>query len=1793
MNKAQNRPTLHKVLSMILALVMVLSLLPLSGFTASDNDAVEGYDYNIMFLDCGRKYFSVSSIKSFIDEASAAGFNYIQLAVGNDGMRFLLDDMSLTVNGTTYSSEQVSAAIHSGNEAYYNFDTDELKQAEMDTIIAYANEKGMGVIPCINTPGHMDAILDAAEALTNETCSYNGSTRTIDVTNSTAASFTEAFLQKYINYFASKGCTLFNMGADEYANDIYTSGSMGFGNLQSDGKYSYYVTYVNEVAGMIKAAGMKPMAFNDGIYFNSKTSYGTFDTDILICYWSSGWSSYSPMPAETLASKGFKLINTHGDYYYVLGGTAQCSADKAKEFDYKTFQGSKVENPAGSMFCIWCDYPSAGTEASVISSTSETITAFGGTLPAVEKFNAVPSSTVYNSSGSTTSSESDVLSVTASGLTNLTCTQTTAPAINDAEAGKIQAYDVTPATADGNYTGSASVSIKIPTGWDTSKVRGFVVNRDKTVTSYTGTVSNDFYTFTASHFSVMGLYQLAAASYTKTEEIELTVGGTATVTQSNVDSSGSITGGDSSIATVNAEYKNIESSTTKVLGSKITSFTTSSTTGVISDGNDNYLVIGSSGEISNTNDINAATEFTVTSTTKNNKTNYTIEGSNDYVLSVSDSSSGRLLYASKESSTTWKYDGDKGFYFQKQGGNSYYLTPSWSISKNSVSSYGNLYSVSTKTGETVQVTEITFTGVTAGYTDIQVGDVLYKITVTDKAPNDAMTSNSITLEHWITNAKVTSTSQGSTYTTTIYSSDASSDDGLAISSKSYNPGYWGAVEVYYWQAVCLDSDNLQTDDGGDDETADGTTLTHIRYHGGAWQYKTAADGTWHYFLSDDQLVAYYLQKTDVTQEITTYTKDYGYDTSSSTITNGGDGKGSVALSFAVVYPDGNISPVESSIYASSTMIFNYWDGRDIGIVAPENNSDYNIARITVTDGKRNRASDDSYWGSNDNWYGTSATSSDSITWDKTTDSSTGKIWYDETVVWDKVTDAGTTPMVNGKVDNITWSAKNTAKLVLIYLEPIEKATNLNVVWYDDNAKTVISSTQVAMKYNQGDAEPTFTDKLMYNSAVIGGNGPWTGKTSTDSDYLPDDAYVENSTGINQLFNKDLLTNTSVTGVYASGLYEYVSANISDDGKTLTLHYNLKATSGKIFVVDFGLPVNIPFADFGLESAATINSVSFDSKDSTQTKKQGTYGTGAIDMTNEVVTYTLTKTLDSQVAIPIYVTFNDSNTIRQQVYIIPASTVYYEDSFAKFNSGKYTANSVENKVEWGTDGTTQENVTQALEALGDKENVYGYDPAYNSSTRYSLGSAHNVTVSAAMAEDENVVWPSATFTFKGTGFDIISLTDNTSGAIYVDVYKGSEATGTPVKRLVVNNYYGYKYENNEWIVSNEAGANPLYQIPVMKVDLTTSDTYTAVITVAYASRQDKTGDSEYTFVLDAIRVYNPMGKDYDYGNDGEKSPSYVEIKKVLLDTSALSKENATGAVFIDGKGSNVTATEYANYGPNHEAYLANSQAIAFQLVASAEPTSVQLGAKLANGTAGSLTISGASCVKASEGVLSLNTSTDMYYELTGLEWSVQSDGTYKSNVITLTNNGKEGSIISLTNLKFIGATYTNKSADVENATSGVALLSLAASPAMVDEAVLAVSNVLYDDPEPTPDPEPEVKTFEPDTFKVSLSKNSISTGQKATLTVKASAEVTAITVNGETYDSYTTRYERSGWNWWSAKTEYHVFTVSLTPAETTEYNVVAVNADGAVSETETVTLTVKAAQSNWWDNVWNNFFGKWF
>lgn len=339
--------------------------------TYNTTTAEETNDFaKIVLLDCGRKYFSADWIKALITEMAAAGYNQLTLAFGNDGLRFLLEDMSFTANGTTYESKTVVEKVVEGNKAQNSSgDGSYLTETEMNGIIAHANTKGIEIVPLLNLPGHADAIANIADDAYNFSVGSNKSDGTLNVvdTASGAKEFALAILQKYVTYFAGKGCKYFNFGADEYANDI--TGNPYIGSLNA--QYGNLISFINEMAKVVNDAGMTPRAFNDAMYYQEKTSSATLDTSIQCCYWSSGWGSYSVAFASTIAGNGHKMINTNGDFYYVLGkddqwdSTSGISTAYASNWDDKTFMGSTISDPVGSMFCIWCDYPNAEDEDTI------------------------------------------------------------------------------------------------------------------------------------------------------------------------------------------------------------------------------------------------------------------------------------------------------------------------------------------------------------------------------------------------------------------------------------------------------------------------------------------------------------------------------------------------------------------------------------------------------------------------------------------------------------------------------------------------------------------------------------------------------------------------------------------------------------------------------------------------------------------------------------------------------------------------------------------------------------------------------------------------------------------------------------------------------------------------------------------------------------------------------------------------------------------------------------------------------------------------------------------------------------------------------------------------------------------------------------------------------------------------------------------------------------------------------------------------------------------------------------
>jgi len=215
MYKTNVLKSIKKATSFILVLVMLAGLLPLGALSFGAQAAAADDYMRIYHVDCGRKYFSVTELKGIIDMLSENNYNYLELAIGNNGLRFLLDDMSVSANGKTYTDDDVTAAIQAGNKNYTTASTGELTESEMTELITYAAGKGIEIIPLLNSPGHMNALLYAINKLDNANYAYDGSSSTVDVTNSSAVALTQAIIDKYITWFAAKGCSYFNIGADE------------------------------------------------------------------------------------------------------------------------------------------------------------------------------------------------------------------------------------------------------------------------------------------------------------------------------------------------------------------------------------------------------------------------------------------------------------------------------------------------------------------------------------------------------------------------------------------------------------------------------------------------------------------------------------------------------------------------------------------------------------------------------------------------------------------------------------------------------------------------------------------------------------------------------------------------------------------------------------------------------------------------------------------------------------------------------------------------------------------------------------------------------------------------------------------------------------------------------------------------------------------------------------------------------------------------------------------------------------------------------------------------------------------------------------------------------------------------------------------------------------------------------------------------------------------------------------------------------------------------------------------
>ena len=516
----------------------------------------------------------------------------------------------------------------------------------------------------------------------------------------------------------------------------------------------------------------------------------------------------------------------------------------------------------------------------------------------------------------------------------------------------------------------------------------------------------------------------------------------------------------------------------------------------------------------------------------------------------------------------------------------------------------------------------------------------------------------------------------------------------------------------------------------------------------------------------------------------------------------------------------------------------------------------------------------------------------------------------------------------------------------------------------------------------------------------------------------------------------------------------------------------------------------------------------------ETTVTGTYGT--INIENGEAVYTVTTMQFSGTETFYLLTkvenINSNNGalsayVFEKVTIVPAKTLYYEDNFSSADGITYTdgvcSDGSSKYGKWNINNASS--VNNAADEAADL--VYNSD--YKNYATLSGSSAHTVSVSNLNSGNGNKNWPSATFTFAGTGFDVISLTDSNSGVFYVTVY---DTSGKLIKTVMMDTYYGYTYsplyfntvtrkivgsseggvtvllypskitdKNNipandtDYIVTSNGAvyttntakasspeqaygwvktgnAQTLYQVPVIHIDGLAYGTYTAKIEARFTGlfghyNTDEAGVKYYDLCIDAIRINNPFNTEKADEAYEQSGQSRVNYTDIKSKLStAQAASGATGLILLDG-GKTVPQGKLEEY----KAVSPKNELYISggQSVAfdldTADCEDVLIGMRSANSKPLKVQV----IYDSTSAEIAINSGTELYYSILTALGKESLSGT------VVIKNNTVGAILSLTNLKTVAKENTVSAAapmmlSMFTAPRAMALLAMAESDLSIDE-----------------------------------------------------------------------------------------------------------------------------------------------
>jgi len=350
--------------------------------------------------------------------------------------------------------------------------------------------------------------------------------------------------------------------------------------------------------------------------------------------------------------------------------------------------------------------------------------------------------------------------------------------------------------------------------------------------------------------------------------------------------------------------------------------------------------------------------------------------------------------------------------------------------------------------------------------------------------------------------------------------------------------------------------------------------------------------------------------------------------------------------------------------------------------------------------------------------------------------------------------------------------------------------------------------------------------------------------------------------------------------------------------------NVTDVEDKVIVLDYGLDVNL------LENQEIFNgdTLSVPGRDTTYefegiSNQDGSYtpnyitfypatekitgSYGNFQYANNELTYSPTKFMEgldsAYVAVRVHekdfnnnigdigiIDINNEVEMYKSITVLPANVVYYEDYFPAI---KY------------------KDINNTFESLdsqsADQDTPYGSDPYYQTAenAESSAGALTTITI-----KDNTTV---ASFTFTGTGFELIGRTNATDSATLVVEVKKDSSGGTVKKIPVIT-----EFDNG-----GNGGAEEIYQVPVIRVKDLPIDTYTVEISGVPAGIYDENGNRNGTkttyLYIDGLRIFQPMGATNANYNASENGAKFIEIRDKIADGEvAVVKYNETDGITVN-------------------------------------------------------------------------------------------------------------------------------------------------------------------------------------------------------------------------------------------------------------------------------------------------------